>query len=106
MLEQATVTGDLVISGTAYHDGGVERVEIIVQNRTTGQYWLPGGLEESDDPFPVEVAPSDEDPSQALFEVLVPEAELEAGEHVIQVWARGLDAELPAEPTTRIITVP
>ncbi|MEM9562888.1 MAG: serine/threonine-protein kinase [Actinomycetota bacterium] len=105
-MEGDVVDGDLVITGGVFHDGGVERVELTVLHLGTDTYWTP------DDPaareaerFDAELSITDDDPTSGTYRIELPDADLEAGDYLIQVWARGPDGESPAEPTSRQITI-
>jgi len=105
--EDAIVDGDLVIAGVANCDNGISHVEVTIRNLATSRFWTPDdGTTLSDDPFRVEVAfPDDNDRTSARFEAVVADTDLEPGEYLIQIWAKGMEDESPAEPATRRITI-
>lgn len=103
--EDAIVEGDLVITGVASHQHGIGHVEITIRNLATDRFWTPDdGSTLSDEPFRVDVVYEDgSDQTSARFETVVADTDLEPGEYLIRIWARGLDDTNPAEPASRRI---
>ncbi len=105
--EDAIVDGDLVIAGVANCDNGISHVEVTIRNLATNRFWTPDdGTIVSDEPFRVEVVFADgDDRTTGRFEAIVADTDLDPGEYLIQIWAKGMDDEGPAEPATRQITI-
>jgi hypothetical protein len=105
------VDGDLAINGTAEFDQGLSHVELTVERLADSTWWSETGGGFGPDPTTIKVELTDIESSgtvttRARFDTVVPASALDPGRYRIQIWARGLQAEGPAEPAVRTVEVP
>lgn len=110
-MDGETIEGDLLLAGTAEFDLGIDHVEFTLERLTDNLWWddRSGEFEAESTRIDVglsEVESIDGTPARGRFVVVVPGEVLESGSYRLQVWARGLDDESPAEPAVRLVEVP
>ncbi|MEM7274503.1 MAG: hypothetical protein AAF547_15565 [Actinomycetota bacterium] len=85
----ATVSGDLVVTGSARHPVGIERVEVVVKDLDRGRYWNGERWQRDFVRFPVPVDPPGG--TEVRWSASVPADQLARGAYRARAFARSVE---------------
>lgn len=103
--DEAVITGDLLITGTANFDDGVRSVRVAVRNAETLQVWNPetGELQNEWSTFDAEIVNSTD--TEVTWTFTVQGGVLPPGDYLIRAWARGTEGEGDPRGHSRMVVI-
>ncbi|MDH3680304.1 MAG: protein kinase [Acidimicrobiia bacterium] len=102
-LDATVVSGDLVITGVAGHEGGISEVELVVKNLDENTHWHDSTRAFQPDWIRFPVAVSQSGGQKVTWSYTIPEASVPPGRYRLRVWARATDGT--GDPVSDLIEI-